>query len=341
MDLAPAEPEQIDLEDAVAEAAPEPVAAYEEECRREAELRQKMFELKEQGFSQRDIAEALEVDRGIVRRYFDSLKPAGHAGGPKWKSSQTTHPEDVPEPTADADDLEQVEMFDITVFDDETVEYLRESEGYINERRRLAGTAIVEIGQRLVDVRDWLEEDEGFLAWIASAFEWKKSTAYNFRNVATAFPNFGGDLALIEPSALYLISAPKAPEPARDAVKETAAEGQKVSHTQAKAAVGAAKQAERRAAALAWARCRERGAQAWRRLPKMNAAAARTAMTAITPQVAVRNTLDALARNRSRANPGGTCEAWAPSHRKKPPRPATARAISVSRRLNMRCSDDD
>jgi hypothetical protein len=145
----------------------------------------------------------------------------------------------------------QVEMFDITVFDDETVEYLRESEAFINERRRLAGTAIVEIGQRLDAVRDWLGEDEGFLAWIASAFEWKKSTAYNFMNVARAFPNFGSDLALIEPSALYLVSAPKAPEPAREAVKETAAEGRKVSHSQAKAAVGAAKDAKDKGASSA------------------------------------------------------------------------------------------
>jgi hypothetical protein len=107
----------------------------------------------------------------------------------------------------------QVDLFDYAAFDDETVEYLRESEEFINERRRVAGTAIVEIGQRLIEVRDWLDEDEGFQGWVRAAFDWKRSTAYNFISVAERCPNFGRELAQIEVSALYLISAPSTPEP--------------------------------------------------------------------------------------------------------------------------------
>ena len=43
---------------------------------REAELRQKMHELREQGFSVRKISEALDIKKDVVQRYFDSLKVA-------------------------------------------------------------------------------------------------------------------------------------------------------------------------------------------------------------------------------------------------------------------------
>jgi hypothetical protein len=55
--------------------------------------------------------------------------------------------------------------------------------------------------------------------------------------VATVFANFanGPELGVIEASALYVVSAPSTPEPAREAVVEVAAEGQPVKHEQAKA----------------------------------------------------------------------------------------------------------
>jgi ParB-like chromosome segregation protein Spo0J len=77
---------------------------------REAELRQKMFELKEQGFSILKIAKALDVDRGVVQRYFESLKPS-RRDDTKRTMSETCHPEDVTDPPAADDDLERVERF--------------------------------------------------------------------------------------------------------------------------------------------------------------------------------------------------------------------------------------
>jgi hypothetical protein len=90
---------------------------------REAELRQKMFELKEQGVSQREIAAALNVDRGIVRRYFDSLKPADPKGGPKRNSFETAHPEatadPAPEDAAGDEIIEQVNAWDEPINQDD------------------------------------------------------------------------------------------------------------------------------------------------------------------------------------------------------------------------------
>jgi hypothetical protein len=66
-----------------------------------------MFELREQGFGIRKIADALDVDKGLVERYFKSLKPAKDAAS-KRKSSETRQTENIPP----ADEvIEQVEMF--------------------------------------------------------------------------------------------------------------------------------------------------------------------------------------------------------------------------------------
>jgi hypothetical protein len=78
---------------------------------REAELRQKMFELKEQGLSQRIIAETLGVDRQVVRTYLDSLKPAKKAAGLERNSSEKTHLEDEPEPNAGDEIIEQFDAW--------------------------------------------------------------------------------------------------------------------------------------------------------------------------------------------------------------------------------------
>jgi hypothetical protein len=86
---------------------------------REAELRQKMHELKEQGFSQREIAAALEVDRQVVRTYLDSLKPAKKAAGLERNSFEETHPEAEPEPNAGDEIIEQVDAWDRPINQDD------------------------------------------------------------------------------------------------------------------------------------------------------------------------------------------------------------------------------
>jgi hypothetical protein len=93
--------------------------------------------------------------------------------------------------------LEQPVLFDYAALDADTAAFVRESEGYIEERQRLTGRVVHEIGQRLIRVRDRLAAEDRFLAWLETAFGWKKSTAYNLMNVAAAFPNFGNELAPI------------------------------------------------------------------------------------------------------------------------------------------------
>jgi hypothetical protein len=82
---------------------------------RDAEQRQKMFELKEQGFSQREIADALEVDKAVVERYFSSLKPAKGAAS-KRKSSETRQTENV---SPGDEVIEQVNAWDEPINQDD------------------------------------------------------------------------------------------------------------------------------------------------------------------------------------------------------------------------------
>jgi transcriptional regulator with XRE-family HTH domain len=108
LDLAAGEPDL--LEDAAAEATPveDYIARQKETEAREAELRQKMFELKEQDFSQREIADALQVDKAVVERYFSSLKPAKDAAS-KRTMSETRQTENA---SPGDEVIEQVDAWD-------------------------------------------------------------------------------------------------------------------------------------------------------------------------------------------------------------------------------------
>ena len=77
-----------------------------------------------------------------------------------------------------------------------------------------------------------------FLAWIETEFGWGRSTAENFMNVfqRVKLPNFGN--LEIDVSALYLIAAPKTPEPVRAEVMRRAASGEAGSNTIPSAVIG-------------------------------------------------------------------------------------------------------
>lgn len=95
---------------------------------------------------------------------------------------------------------------------------------------RQTAQGIIEIGQRLIEVRDKLEHGQ-FLQWIETKTEIGKSTAYKFMGVAEKLPQYGSfDLA---PSALYLLSAPSTPEPAREEALSLAESGEKITHAKA------------------------------------------------------------------------------------------------------------
>jgi hypothetical protein len=69
-----------------------------------------------------------------------------------------------------------------------------------------------------------------FLKWMALEFAWSQPTAWRFMNVAKQFTLSNLHNLEIDVSALYLIAAPKTPEPVRAKVIRRADQGEPVSH---------------------------------------------------------------------------------------------------------------
>jgi len=99
---------------------------------------------------------------------------------------------------------------------------------------------IVDIGQKLIEVKDRLGHGR-FDAWLHVEFAWSLQTAKRFMNVAQRFQNqqfVDFDMA---PSALYLLAAPSAPESAREEALHRAQEGEQITHRVAQDIVAAHK----------------------------------------------------------------------------------------------------
>jgi len=90
---------------------------------------------------------------------------------------------------------------------------------------------IIEIGQRLIEVRDKIEHGQ-FLQWVEAETGMGKSTVYKFMNVAERFPTDGN--LDFSPKVLYLLVAPSTPEPARTEALDRAESGEKITHSVAK-----------------------------------------------------------------------------------------------------------
>lgn len=138
----------------------------------------------------------------------------------------------------------QIDLFDYAQLDSDAAEFVQVWTRRIKSLAKRVASDVVDIGFGLSEVKEELGRGH-WLPWLDAEFGWTDRQAERFIRVYAAFESDNlSNLAPIDVSALYLLAAPSTPEPAREAVKETAAEGQPVKHSQAKAAVGAAKQAK-------------------------------------------------------------------------------------------------
>ena len=84
----------------------------------------------------------------------------------------------------------QLALFDYGTLDHDTRSFLQTKTAEIRILVKQTAQGIIDIGQRLLEVRDRLEHGQ-FLHWIEAEFGWKKSTAYNLINVASNFQPVG------------------------------------------------------------------------------------------------------------------------------------------------------
>ncbi len=127
--------------------------------------------------------------------------------------------------------------FDYGVLDSETRIVVQQKTDEIRGLMKRTATDIIEIGERLMEIKDRLGHGH-FGQWLAAEFAWGERTAQRFMAVAT---NFRSDNVtdLIPPRALYLLSSPTTPETAREEARERAEAGEPITHKAAKEIVEA------------------------------------------------------------------------------------------------------
>jgi hypothetical protein len=105
-------------------------------------------------------------------------------------------------------------------------------------RDRIGHTAknIVEIGERLLEVKNFLEHGQ-FGAWLTAEFEWTDRTARKMMSVAMHFKSEPGSDLRIAPAALYLLASPSTPEAVREKFIADAQNGKTVTRAEVKQAI--------------------------------------------------------------------------------------------------------
>lgn len=124
--------------------------------------------------------------------------------------------------------------YDYSRLDAETRQVVEQKTTEIRDRMGRAAQNIVEIGQRLIDVKARLPHGQ-FGRWLEDEFGWEHTTAARMMRVASKFGNLPNiDIA---PSALYLLACDSTPDEVRDEFIEQAKAGKKITHKAVQAMV--------------------------------------------------------------------------------------------------------
>lgn len=124
------------------------------------------------------------------------------------------------------------EDFDYSALDTETLSFVREQTGEIRLLMKRTARDIISIGQKLIEIKELLGHGQ-YRKWIKTEFNWGKSTANSFENVAKRFANVQ-NLDIFTPSVLYELAAPSTPESARQEAIARAEAGEKIGYKSAK-----------------------------------------------------------------------------------------------------------
>lgn len=124
--------------------------------------------------------------------------------------------------------------FDYTALDASTSQFVQQQTGEIRGLMKRTANDIVEIGQKLVNVKEKLGHGR-FGSWLEAEFDWSIQTAKRFMNVAAVFQNQQiADFEFIAPSALYELAAPSIPDAVRKEAFARAKAGEPITYKAAK-----------------------------------------------------------------------------------------------------------
>ena len=127
----------------------------------------------------------------------------------------------------------QITLFDYAALDSETRIVVQQRTDEIKTLVRRSAQDIVDIGQKLIDVKKRLKHGE-FGGWLAKEFDWSYPLAAKFMAVGLQFKSINFIDLAVAPSALYLLASPTTPEAARIEALERAEQGERITYTAAR-----------------------------------------------------------------------------------------------------------
>lgn len=134
------------------------------------------------------------------------------------------------------------QSFDYDTLDSETRIIVQQRTGEIKSLIRQTAQDIIDIGQKLTEVKQQLGHGN-FRNWLKAEFEWGIWTATKFMQVANRFRCVKFTHLNIAASALYLLAAPSIPKLASEEALERANQGEFISYGKAKTIVNRCKEA--------------------------------------------------------------------------------------------------
>lgn len=122
--------------------------------------------------------------------------------------------------------------FDYSILDANLSDYLLKKTNVIKNLVRRTVQDTLDIGQALIEIKEKLDYGQ-FIAWLHSEFNWKERTAQRYMNVAREFKDENLGELDISRTALYELSAPSTPKPAKFEALERAKKGEQISKRKA------------------------------------------------------------------------------------------------------------
>lgn len=126
--------------------------------------------------------------------------------------------------------MQQLTLFDYSQLDIETRDVVQQRTTEIKALMRRTAQDIIEIGQKLIEVKDRLGHGN-FGPWLKIEFEFSEDAARKFMRVAEKFKTINFLDLTIAPSALYLLAADNTPEPIRQEMVERAQNGEAITYS--------------------------------------------------------------------------------------------------------------
>jgi len=143
--------------------------------------------------------------------------------------------------TMETEIVGQRALFDYAALDAETRIVVQQRAGEIKSIAKRMAADVVEIGEKLADVKQRLGANDRFNDWLSAELGWSPRTAHNFIGVWRRFGSANFAIENVAVSALYALAAPSTPVEAVEEVKRIADRGQEVTNTVAKEIIEKAK----------------------------------------------------------------------------------------------------